>query len=56
MDGVVRRFAKGTGAEEIIAAVFGCLTSILNGKYWTNAFRAFRMLGTTLLYDYLSEG
>ena len=35
---------------------FGCLTSTLNGKCWTNAFRAFRMLVEALLHDFLSDG
>ena len=37
-------------------AAFGCLTSILNGKCWKNAFRAFRMLVEALLHDFLSDG
>ena len=37
-------------------AAFGCLTSILNGKCWTNAFRPFRMLVEALLHDFLSDG
>ena len=37
-------------------AAFGCLTSILNGKCWTNEFRAFRMLVDALLHDFLSDG
>ena len=37
-------------------AAFGCLTSILNGKCWMNAFRAFKMLVEALLHDFLSDG
>ena len=50
--GAIGHFAKGTGAEDIIAAAFGCL----NGKCWTNAFRAFRMLFEAPLHDFLSDG
>ena len=37
-------------------AAFGCLTSILNGHCWTNAFRALRMLVEALLHDCLYDG
>ena len=48
-------FIKATGGEELIASAFGCIKSILNGKSWTNALRAFRMLIEAVLHDFISD-
>ena len=39
-----------------MGASFGGLTPIFNGKAWPKAMRAFRMVVSALLYDFLEEG
>jgi hypothetical protein len=47
---------KATGAEELVGAAYGGITSIFNGKAWPKAMRAFRMVVAALLHDFLQEG
>ncbi len=47
---------KSSGIEMILAAAFGSLKSILSGKAWPQALRAYCMVTAALLNDFLSEG
>ena len=47
---------KGSGLEELVAAAYGGLSNILNGKAWHKAMRAFLMAVSALLNDFLSTG
>ncbi|CAL8282704.1 unnamed protein product [Boreogadus saida] len=42
---------KGSGMEQLLAVAFGGIANILNGKSWTNALGAYRMLMQDLLQD-----
>lgn len=42
--------------ETVLSSTFGCLTSILNGKAWPQALRAYRMITAALVHDYLKDG
>ena len=42
--------------EVVLKSAFGCLTSVLNGKSWPQALRAYRMLTAALLNDFLQDG
>ena len=44
---------KGSGLEVLIGSAFGGLTGIMNGKAWVRATRAFRMVSTVLLQNFL---
>ena len=39
-----------------MSAAFGCITSITNGKAWTNALRAYRLIIALLLRRFYSNG
>ena len=54
--GSIGKLMKSTGVEELVAASVGGLTSIFNRKAWPKAMRAFRMVVSALLYDFLEEG
>ena len=47
---------KGSGLEEIISVSFGRVNSILNGKAWPRALRAFRMVVAGVLTDIIQSG
>ena len=54
--GCIGTLMKGSGMETILATTFGSIKSLLNGKAWPQALRAFRMLTAALLSNFLSGG
>ena len=54
--GCIGTLMKASGMEKVLSSTFGCLTSIMNGKAWPQALRAWRMLTWALLSDFLKEG
>ena len=54
--GAVGKLNKGSGIEVLIAATFGGLTGIMNGKSWVRSMRAFRMTCEAILSDFFSSG
>ena len=54
--GCIGTLMKGSGMETILSAAFGSLKSIINGKSWPQALRAYRMLTAALLNDFLTDG
>ncbi len=54
--GCIGTLMHSSGIEVILAASFGSLKSIMSGKAWPQALRAYRMLTGALLQDFLSEG
>ena len=55
-NGCIGNLMKGSGLKVLVGAVFGGLTSIMNGKAWVKSMRAFRMVTAALLYDFLKDG
>ena len=53
--GCIEFLMKGSGMEQLLAVAFGGMANILNGKSWTNALHAYRMLMAVLLQD-LQDG
>lgn len=53
--GCIGFLMKGSGIEQLLAVAFGGITNILNGKSWTNALRAYRILMAVLLQDLLKN-
>ena len=47
---------KASGVEVLMSAAFGCITSIINGKAWTNALRAYCLTIAVLLRSFYSNG
>ena len=54
--GCIGTLMKGSGIETILSTTFGSIKSLLNGKAWPQALRAFRMLTAALLNNFLSGG
>ena len=54
--GCIGNLMKGSGLDILVAASFGGLTGIMNGKAWVRAMRAFRMVSVTLLQQFLQGG
>ena len=55
--GCIGTLMKASGFEEILGGVFGGVGSMLNGKAWPRAVRAFRMVASGLLKDVIiSDG
>ena len=54
--GCIGTLMKASGIEVLLASAFGGISNILNGKSWTNALRAYRMLVTVVLQDFLKDG
>ena len=54
--GAIGKLNRGSGVEVLIAASFGGLTGILNGKSWVRSMRAFRMTCAALLSDFFQPG
>ncbi len=42
--------------ETLLRSTFGCMTSILTGKSWPQALRAYRMLTGVLLAEFMESG
>ena len=47
---------KASGVDVLISAAFAGITSIVNGKAWTNALRAYRLIMVMLLHNFYSNG
>ena len=47
---------KASGVDILISAAFAGITSIVNGKAWTNALRAYRLIFAVLLHNFYSNG
>ena len=54
--GCIGTLMKASGVEVLMSAAFGCITSIINGKAWTNALRAYRLIIAVLLRSFYSNG
>ena len=54
--GCIGSLMKASGIEALLAVAFGGIANILNGKSWTNALRAYRILVTVVLQDFLKDG
>ena len=54
--GCIGTLMKSSGVEVLImSAVFGCITSIMNGKAWTNALWAYHLIIAVLLRSFYSN-
>ena len=53
--GCIGTLMKSSGVEVLMSAAFGCITSIINGKAWTNALRAYRLIIAVLLQSFYSN-
>lgn len=51
--GSIGTLMKGSDLEVLIGSAFGGFTGIMNGKAWVRAMRAFRMVSTVLLQQFL---
>ena len=47
--GCIGNLMKGSGLDILVGSAFGHITSIMNGKSWVMAMRAFRMVLVALL-------
>ena len=54
--GSIGKMMETTGVEELVGASFGGLKSIFNEKAWPKAMRAFQMVVSALLHDFLDGG
>ena len=54
--GCIAKLMKGSSLEVYVAAAYGGLTGIFNGKSWVKAMRAFRGVSAAILKRYLSDG
>ena len=54
--GCIAKLMKGSGLSVYVAAAYGGLTGIFNGKSWVKAMRAFRGVSAALLKRFLSSG
>ena len=54
--GCVGTMMKASGVDILISAAFAGITSIVNGKAWTNALRAYRLIIAVLLHNFYSNG
>ncbi len=54
--GCIGTLMKGSGMETLLSSTFGCMTSILTGKSWPQALRAYRMLTGVLLAEFMESG
>ena len=54
--GCIGTLMKGSGVHVLMSAAFGCITSIINGKAWTNALRTYRLIIAALLQSFYSNG
>lgn len=56
LNGCIGNLMKASGLNVLVGAAFSGVTSIMNGKAWVRSMCAFRMVTTTLLYDFLKDG
>ena len=54
--GCVGTLMKASGLEVLMSSAFAGINSIVNGKAWTNALRAYRLIVTLLLQHLYSYG
>ena len=54
--GCVGTLMKASGVDILISAAFAGITNIVNGKAWTNALRAYRLIIAVLLHNFYSNG
>ena len=54
--GLCRKTDEGIRSGHLISAAFAGITSIDNGKAWTNALRAYRLTIAVLLHNFYSNG
>ena len=54
--GLFGKLVKASGVDILISAVFAGITSTVNGKAWTNALRAYRLIIAVLLHNFYSNG
>ena len=56
--GCIGTLMKASGIEVglLLASAFGGVANILNSKSWTNALRAYRIVVTVILQDFLKDG
>ena len=54
--GCVGTLMKASGVDVLISAAFAGITSIVNGKAWTNALRAYRLIMAVVRHNFYSNG
>ena len=54
--GCVGTLMKASGVDVLISAAFAGITSIVNGKAWTNGLRAYLLIIAMLLQNFYSNG
>ena len=54
--GCIGKLMKASGVDVLMSAAFGGITSIVNGKAWTNALRTCRLTIAVLLQGFYSNG
>ena len=54
--GCIGTLMKASGVDILIGAAFAGITSIVNGKAWANALRAYRLIIAVLLQNFYSSG
>ena len=54
--GCIGTLMKATGMEVILGAAFGGIPNILNGKAWTKALRAYRLIVAVVLKSFFANG
>jgi len=54
--GCIGTLIKASGVDLLMSAAFGGITSIVNGKAWINALRAYHLIITVLLQSFYSNG
>ena len=54
--GLYRNTDDASGVDILIGAAFAGITSIVNGKAWANALRAYRLIIAVLLQNFYSSG
>ena len=55
-EGCIGTLMKASGVDILIGAAFAGITSIVNGKAWANALRAYRLITAVLLQNFYSSG
>ena len=54
--GSIGKLNQGTGLDRLLSAAYGGISGIMSGSSWVKALRAFRMVTSTLLHNFLSTG
>ncbi len=53
--GCIGTLLKSSGLEVLLSPTFVCIKSILSGKAWPQALRAYRMITGALLHNFIAE-